>query len=138
MEVKMKLVRRKIGFASLLMVALMVMMSVPYQPVLAAMVPTDLAMDATEAQAARENLKRLIARADVQEMLVAQGIDPAEARARVGSLTDAEALAAAERIDQLPAGGSAVGIIVGALLIVFIVLLITDILGFTDVFPFVR
>jgi len=134
----MKLVRRKIGFASLVMVTLMVLTAVPFQPVMAAMISTDLAMDATNAQAARENLKQLIARADIQKMLVAQGIDPAEAQARVETLTDAEALAAADRIDQLPAGGGAVGIIVGALLLVFLVLLITDILGFTDVFPFVR
>ena len=41
----------------------------------------------------------------------------------------------AARIDQLPAGGEG---IIGALLIVFIVLLITDILGFTKVFPFTK
>ncbi len=38
----------------------------------------------------------------------------------------------------LPAGGSAVGAIVGAGLVIFIVLLITDILGYTNVFTFVR
>jgi hypothetical protein len=31
-----------------------------------------------------------------------------------------------------------VGIIVGAILLVFFVLLITDLLGLTDVFPFVK
>jgi hypothetical protein len=41
-------------------------------------------------------------------------------------------------MDQLPAGGDAVGVLIGASLFVFIVLLITDILGFTDVFPFVK
>jgi hypothetical protein len=56
----------------------------------------------------------------------------------VESLSDAEAVDVASRIDQLTAGGSAVGVIVGAILLVFLVLLITDLLGLTDVFPFVK
>jgi hypothetical protein len=44
----------------------------------------------------------------------------------------------AEQLERLPAGGSAVGVIIGAALIVFLVLLATDILGYTDVFPFVK
>jgi hypothetical protein len=56
---------------------------------------------------------------------------------RVDSLTDSEAIEAAEQLEGLPAGGSAIGVIIGAALIVFLVLLATDILGYTDVFPFV-
>ena len=41
----------------------------------------------------------------------------------------------AARIDQLPAGGDSV---LGVLLVVFVILLITDILGFTRIFPFTR
>ena len=44
----------------------------------------------------------------------------------------------ADQIERLPAGGSAIGVIIGAALIVFLVLLATDILGYTDVFPFVK
>jgi hypothetical protein len=66
------------------------------------------------------------------------GIDPLEAKARVDSLSDAEAVDVANHIDRLPAGSSTVGIIVGAILLVFLVLLITDLLGLTDVFPFVK
>jgi hypothetical protein len=86
----------------------------------------------------RENLKKLISREDVQKMLIYRGIDPAEAKARVNSLTDSEAIVLAEEIDKLPAAGNAIGVIVGAALIVFLVLLLTDILGYTDVFPFVK
>jgi hypothetical protein len=57
------------------------------------------------------------------------------ARARVAALTDEEAATLAGRIDQLPAGSSD---ILGILLVVFIVLLITDILGLTKIFPFTR
>jgi hypothetical protein len=56
----------------------------------------------------------------------------------VDSLSDAEVIALADQIEKHPAGGNAVGVIVGAALFIFIVLLITDILGLTDIFPFVK
>jgi hypothetical protein len=58
-----------------------------------------------------------------------------QARERAAALTDAEAAQIVSNIDDLPAGG--VGII-GAILIVFLVLLLTDILGYTKVFPFTK
>ena len=124
--------------AAVFMTTLMLMMAVPYQAALAALVPTETAIDMRSAGEAREMINRLLARDEVQSQLKLHGIDPAEARARVDSLSDAEAVAVANHIDQLPAGGSAVGIIVGAILLVFLVLLITDLLGLTDVFPFVK
>ena len=69
--------------------------------------------------------------------MIAQGIDPLEAQARVDSLSDAEAVRFAGMIEQLPAGGN-VAWIVGLAVFVFLVLLVTDILGFTDIFPFVK
>ena len=53
----------------------------------------------------------------------------------VPPLTDAEVAALSGKLDEIPAGGDG---IVGALLVVFLVLLVTDIMGLTDVFPFVR
>jgi hypothetical protein len=70
--------------------------------------------------------------------LISKGISPEEAKARIDSLTDVEALMVSQQIEKLPAGGNAVGIIVGALLLVFIILLITDLVGLTDVFPFTK
>jgi UPF0716 family protein affecting phage T7 exclusion len=49
-------------------------------------------------------------------------------------MTDDEAAQLAAQLDSLPTGGS----IVGAIVLVFLVLLITDILGFTKIFPFTR
>jgi len=77
-------------------------------------------------------------RKDVQEVLERYDVDPAEAKARAAVLTDAEAADLAARLDSMPAGGSSVGIIVGAILIVFFVLLITDLLGLTNIFPFIN
>jgi hypothetical protein len=82
-----------------------------------------------------ERIASLLDRADVQAQLQAHGVTPADLKARVAALTDEEAAELAARIDSLPAGGVD---ILGAILVVFLVLLITDILGFTKVFPFTR
>lgn len=83
----------------------------------------------------RDRVRNFLDRADVQAEMQSLGVDANAARARVDALTDEEAGQLAERIDQLPAGASDV---LGVLLVVFIVLLITDILGFTKIFPFTR
>jgi hypothetical protein len=134
----MKLIRKKIGFISLFMAAIMLVIATPYQPLLAAMVPTEATLDKAIAQDARDHLKTLISRNDIKDALISQGIDPHEAKARIDSLSDSEVTEVVGKIEQLPAGRGAFGALIGAALIVFIVLLLTDILGFTDVFPFVK
>ena len=113
------------------------MISGPSQA-MAALVGTERVFDAERVQNARELIHGLMAREDIQAALVREGIDPREAQARAESLSDAEAVRLAGAIETLPAGGSSLGIIVGAILLVFILLLITDILGYTDVFPFTK
>ena len=83
----------------------------------------------------KERVKGFLDRAEVRAHLQNMGVDADSARARVDALTDAEANDLAARIDQLPAGGADV---LGVLLFIFIVLLITDILGLTRIFPFTR
>lgn len=104
---------------------------------LALPIPAQAALVATESAlgSQHERIAQLLDRADVQAQLQAYGVSAADVKARVGALTDAEAAELAARIDELPAGG--VGIL-GAILIVFLVLLLTDILGYTKVFPFTR
>jgi hypothetical protein len=123
---------------ALFMTALMLMTVAPYQTVLAALVATEAANEARSAQEARQAIHGLLAREEVQRQLKLHGIDPAEAQARVETLSDGEAIEVAGRVDQLAAGGDAVGIVIGAILIVFLVLLLTDLLGLTNVFPFVK
>ena len=57
-----------------------------------------------------------------------------QAQARVNAMSDEEVTQLAGRIDQAPAGGD----ILGLMFTVFIVLLVTDILGLTKVYPFTR
>ena len=121
------------------MTALMFVIAGPYQAAVAAMIPTEVVTAAADASNARETIKNFIARQDVQSnFIAAKGINPDEAKARVASLTDAEALMVSKHIENMPAGGDTVGIVVVTLLVVFIILLITDLLGLTHVFPFVK
>jgi hypothetical protein len=118
---------------------MMVVLTAPYQSVLAAMVDTEATLAITaNGQNARNTIKTILAREDAQAFLKSQGIDPLEAMARVDSLTDAEALQIADQIEELPAGG---GFFVTFLIVVgviVIILAITDAMGYTNVFTFVR
>jgi hypothetical protein len=134
----MKLIRKNANFLGVFMAALMMLIAVPYQTILAAMIPTEVINDPNKGQEARDFINELILREDIQNYLTNQGIDPLEAKARVDSLSDSEAVGVAEQFERLPAGGSAIGVIIGTALVVFLVLLATDILGYTDVFPFVK
>jgi hypothetical protein len=120
------------------MAVMMLLIATPYQAAIAALINTETVLAENQSQEARDYLKQLMAREDVRSALSAQGIDLLEAEARIASLSDSEVIAVVDEIEQLPAGGNAVGIIVGAVLIVFLVLLVTDILEYTDIFPFVK
>jgi hypothetical protein len=110
----------------------------PIDAARAALITTEQAMTAEAVTSERERVAAFLARDDVQTQMVALGVDPSEAARRVAGLSDAEVQQIAGHLDRLPAGQSAVGAVLGAALFIFLVLLITDLLGLTDVFPFVR
>ena len=85
--------------------------------------------------AARAHVLATLERTDVVQGLEARGVDPQQVRARVDALSDTEVAQLAQKIDSAPAGASD---ILGVIVTLFVVLLITDILGFTKVFPFTR
>jgi len=104
------------------------------QSVHAAMIGTEQAVAAHAAQQHRERLAAALERPDIAAELERMGVDRNEAQARVAAMSDAEVAAMAGRIDSLPAGGD----ILGAIVFVFVLLLVTDILGLTKVYPFTR
>lgn len=104
----------------------------------AAIIGTEAVAQSGQASQARRYVRSVLERAEVQDVLMKQGIDAAEAKKRVDSLTDAEAIRLASEIEKLPAGGSTLGVMVIVGSIVFLVLLFTDIAGYTDIFPFVK
>lgn len=87
---------------------------------------------------AKEKVIQFTAREDVRKILGQMDVDPKMIEAKIASLTDEEASQIANEIETLPAGSDAVGSIVGAAVFIFVVLLITDLLGFTKVFSFTR
>lgn len=115
--------------------ALFLWAAVPMPAAEAGIVGTDTAVQTIEHEQAKAKVETFLARDDVRKQLVAQGVDPAEAQARIDSLTPAETRQLAGEIDELPAGGND---LVGALLFIFVLLLITDLLGLTNVFPWTR
>jgi uncharacterized protein DUF6627 len=99
-------------------------------PVHAGMLPAQAGAGDSE----RGQVLSVLDRQEVRAGLEARGVSAADVKARVAAMSDDEVAQLAGQIDRLPAGGDVLGI----LLTVFIVLLITDILGFTKIFPFTR
>ncbi len=120
------------------MAVLMVMSVAPIGLTQAKMVTTDQVLEHADPGSDQKRVESFILREDVQRQLVLLGINPEEAASRVASLSNGEIQQIAGRLDELPAGEGGVGAVVGAILIIFLVLLITDLLGLTDVFPFVK
>ncbi len=120
------------------MAVLMVMNVAPIGLAQAKMVTTDQVLEHADPGSDQKRVESFILREDVQRQLVLLGINPEEAASRVASLSNGEIQQIAGRLDELPAGEGGVGVVVGAILIIFLVLLITDLLGLTDVFPFVN
>ena len=117
---------------------MMATMTLPIGLAQAKMVTTDQVIERSSLADDRARVQDFLSRADVQHQLTLLGVDPDEAANRVASLSDEEIQQIAGRLDEMPAGEGTVGIVVGALLIIFLVLLITDLLGLTDVYPFVK
>jgi hypothetical protein len=89
----------------------------------------------TSPSAQRDQIYAALDRADVAAALQERGVDLDQARARVAALTDDEVAQVAHTIETAPAGASD---ILGVLVFIFVLLLVTDILGLTKVFPFTR
>lgn len=104
----------------------------------AGLISTEASIAASRAVENRALVKAQLQREDVRQVLANQGLTAAEVDQRIDALSDAEVAQIADRMSEMPAGSGALGVIVGAALFVFIVLLITDMAGATDVFPFVK
>jgi hypothetical protein len=115
--------------ASLLIVSLSAL-AIPL-PAQAGMIGTEAVVTATD----RARIASVLLREDVRQQLGAYGVNASDVQARIDAMSDAELAQLAGRMGDLPAGGDG---IIGAILFVFVLLLITDILGLTKIFPFTR
>ncbi|HEY5702809.1 MAG TPA: PA2779 family protein [Gammaproteobacteria bacterium] len=112
--------------------------TLPFTSANAMMIGTDQVINQEVIQADRERVVEFIDRDDVRKEMQELGVDPDEAKERVMALSDAEVRQLAGELDQIPAGEGAVGAVVGAFVLVFVILLLTDIFCLTDVFDFTR
>ena len=105
----------------------------PVLPAHAAMVGTDEILNQQQAPA-DDRLQQFLDREDTRAQLQEWGVSAEWVETRLNSLTDAELARIHSELDNLEAGGS----ILGILLIIFIVFVITDVIGATDIFPFIH
>ena len=103
-------------------------------PLYASMLGTGSLIAAEQAGADRERLLGMLERDEMRGQLQAMGVSADLAAERVARMTDAEVRMLNERLDELPAGAG----VLGVLLFLFVLFVITDALGVTDIFPFVK
>ena len=120
----MRSIRRHTQTIGFFMAVTMLLISTPYQSAIAALIDTETVLSEDQSPEARDYLKQLMAREDVRSALIAQGIDPLEAQARIASLSDSEIIELANQIENLPAGQGALGLVIAVLVIIVLVLVI--------------
>ena len=100
----------------------------------AAIVSTSDLYAAEQSQIGKEYLLSSLEREEVRTALSIQGVDLEMAKQRVSIMTDEEVRALNQKMDEMPAGGD----VLSAIVLIFLVLLFTDVMGWTDVYPFVN
>ena len=128
----MKILRHIVRPVSILVSTAVLSLSLYTPAAQAAMVSTDQVINVAEGASARTQLQTALLRADVQQALIEQGVNPQDVQARVAALSDDEAAQMAMQLDEMPAGGDGLGLIV----FVFLVLVVMDIVCLTNIFPF--
>lgn len=125
----LNLLRRSTAIFLSILLALM-----PLSTAQAAMIGNDQIVNQGQAHQMRDNLKQQFEREPVQRQLQAWGVNPDHIKSRIDSLTDAEVARINQQINDPEAGGDVLGI----LLTIFLVFVITDLIGATDIFPFIN
>ena len=110
------------------------LMSLSFTSTQAALVGNDLVINHVQHNSAKTELIQTINRTDIKQQLLNMGVNPADITSRIDLMTNEEIAQLNQQIDELPAGGDVLGVI----LIIFIVFVITDVIGATDIFPFIK
>ena len=110
------------------------LLAIPLSQAQAAIVTNGQLMHQVQQVNDKAALLQSINRTDVQEQLSSMGVSTADIEDRINQMTGEEIAQLNQQLDALPAGGSVLGIIV----LVFIVFVITDVIGATDIFPFIH
>ncbi len=116
------------------MLSILALVSLHMAPLQAAMVDNSQLIADSQQQMTKQEVLSQLDRQDVQDKLVAMGVDIDDAKQRIAQMSEQELAQIAQDFEQMPAGSG----VIGALLVIFIVFVVTDMLGATDVFSFVH
>lgn len=100
----------------------------------AGIIPTETAIEISDRSQQIDRVNEMLARESVQGVMIKLGVDPADASARVQTLTAEELQALEENLAELPAGGVGVVEVVGIVAIVLIVLELLNVTNFFNEF----
>ncbi len=132
----MKQILRSVRYGQLRKVAFALIFAVTIIGVLprvgtASMIPADEAIEAASMKGENvAKIQAMLERKEIAAKLSDYGLTPAEVSSRLDELTDAQAAEIAGQIDQVNAGGDAVGLLISIAVLVLLVLLILWILGY--------
>ncbi len=86
----------------------------------------------------KEELRNYFSKTDTKETFLKLGVNPKDVEKRIDSMTPAELADFNQQAADLPAGSSAVGTVVLIVVLFVVIFIITDIIGATDIFPFIH
>lgn len=104
------------------------------QAALAGLVSTSELLNEESVTLEKQRLNHLLSSEHIKSQLVSMGVNPEDAKKRLDNMTDEEIIAFSSRMNEMEAGSGVLELAV----FVFLVLLVTDLLGYTDIFPFVK
>jgi hypothetical protein len=110
------------------------MFCVSFGQVQAAIIANDQFIQQAQQDYDKAALLQTIQRADVQQQLLALGVSSADIENRISQMTGDEIAQLNQQVNELPAGGDVLGLLV----LIFIIFVITDVIGATDIFPFIH
>lgn len=120
----MKCLRKKSTPISIVMIIFVLNLITPIQPAIAALIGTETYVEKEQIDNAREKVNVFLSKQKVTQVMIQQGVNPEEVRNRMANLSDQEIMKISKQIDNLPAGGDAVSLVISVLIIVLLVLVI--------------
>ncbi len=81
----------------------------------------------------KQQVLSFVSDAAVQNKLIELGVNPVDAQQRIANMTQEELNALNSQLNEMPAGG-----IVGTIVTVLVVVAVLDLMGLTDVYPFIN
>jgi hypothetical protein len=114
--------------------SILALLSIHTAPLQAAMVDNDQLLASSQQELTKTQILSELDKQEVQDKLVAAGVNIDDAKQRIQQMNQQELAQIQQEFEQMPTGSG----IIGALLVVFVVLVVTDMLGATDVFGFVH